>query len=382
MRTVRYRAAAAVILSLASTPVAAGPFISQYVEGSSNNKAIEIYNPGDTTLDLTDYQLRFYFNGSASAGTTVNLVGSIAPKSTFVVTDDSANPALLALANQTSSSNFFNGNDAVALVQNGMTLDFFDVIGQIGTDPGTEWGSGNQSTANNTLVRKPFVTTGDANGSDPFNPGAEWNGFVQDTFAGLGSHVCCGDLFISEYVEGTSNNKAIEIFNALSAPIDLSTYELQFFFNGSTSPGTTIDLAGTIGPGEVYVIADNDAVAAILAEADQTSTANFFNGNDAIALLNGGTQIDVFGRIGEDPGVAGWTGGGLDTMDTTLRRDKHITAGDFIGSDPFDPSLQWHAFPVNTFDGLGQHAVPEPMSLALFGLGLAGLAFVRHRRRA
>jgi hypothetical protein len=256
------------------------------------------------------------------------------------------------------------------------------VIGQIGFDPGTQWGTSPQSTLNHTLVRKPFVTMGDTNGGDAFVPAAEWNGYIQDTFAGLGSHVCCGDLFISEYVEGTSNNKAIEIYNPLSAPIDLATYQLQIFFNGSASPGTTINLVGTIDPGEVFVVADNDAVQAILDEADQTSTSNFFNGNDAIALLNGGTPIDVFGDIGEDPGAAGWIGDGIGTMDRTWRRDKHVSGGDFVGDDPFDPSAQWIPFPVNTFDGLGQHTVPEPMSLALFGLGLAGLALARRRRRA
>ena len=52
------------------------------------------------------------------------------------------------------------------------------------------------------------------------------------------------DLFISEYVEGTSNNKAIEIFNGTSSSVDLAAdgYKLEFYFNGSTSPGTTINL--------------------------------------------------------------------------------------------------------------------------------------------
>ena len=47
------------------------------------------------------------------------------------------------------------------------------------------------------------------------------------------------ELFFSEYIEGTSNNKALEIFNGTSAPVDLTAagYDVQMFFNGSSSAG-------------------------------------------------------------------------------------------------------------------------------------------------
>ena len=50
------------------------------------------------------------------------------------------------------------------------------------------------------------------------------------------------DLIISEYIEGSSYNKALEIYNGTGAAIDLNAgdYDIQFFFNGSTSPGRTI----------------------------------------------------------------------------------------------------------------------------------------------
>ncbi|NJN94859.1 MAG: CehA/McbA family metallohydrolase [Anaerolineales bacterium] len=70
--------------------------------------------------------------------------------------------------------------------KNGVIID---VIGQIGVDPGTEWGSGLTSTADNTLRRKPTIEAGDANGGDAFNPAAEWDGFAVDTFADLGTHL-------------------------------------------------------------------------------------------------------------------------------------------------------------------------------------------------
>ncbi|PIQ07950.1 MAG: hypothetical protein COW71_14570, partial [Ignavibacteriales bacterium CG18_big_fil_WC_8_21_14_2_50_31_20] len=64
-----------------------------------------------------------------------------------------------------------------------------DVIGQIGFDPGTEWGSGSISTADNTIRRKTEVGIGDSVGTDVFVPSLEWDGFAIDTFDGLGSAV-------------------------------------------------------------------------------------------------------------------------------------------------------------------------------------------------
>ena len=63
------------------------------------------------------------------------------------------------------------------------------------------------------------------------------------------------ELLISEYVEGSSNNKAVELVNLGSQTVDLSQYKLQMFFNGNTTAATTINLTGNLAPGAVYVIA-------------------------------------------------------------------------------------------------------------------------------
>ncbi len=161
------------------------------------------------------------------------------------------------------------------------------------------------------------------------------------------------ELFFSEYIEGTSNNKALEIYNGTGAAIDLAAggYNIQMFFNGSASAGLTINLTGTVADGDVYVIAQSSANAAILAQADQTSGAGWFNGDDAVVLRKGTTVIDVIGQIGFDPGTE-W--GGV-TADNTLRRKNTICAGDPNGADAFDPALEWDSFPTDTFDGLGNH---------------------------
>jgi predicted extracellular nuclease len=164
-------------------------------------------------------------------------------------------------------------------------------------------------------------------------------------------------LFFSEYVEGSSNNKALEIYNGTGAAVDLAAddYKIEIYFNGNTTPLSVINLTGVIANGAVHVLADNSADAAILAVANQTSAVNFFNGDDAVALVKGTTLIDVIGQIGTDPGTA-WGAGITSTMDHTLRRRPTVCAGDPNGSDAFEPSVEWLGFAVDTFDGLGAHS--------------------------
>ena len=63
------------------------------------------------------------------------------------------------------------------------------------------------------------------------------------------------NLLISEYIEGSSNNKAIELYNATESAIDLAGEDrkLEFYFNGNTSAGTTMDLTGTIANENVFL---------------------------------------------------------------------------------------------------------------------------------
>ena len=160
------------------------------------------------------------------------------------------------------------------------------------------------------------------------------------------------DLLISEYVEGSSFNKAVEIYNGTGSPVDLSTYTLELYSNGSPTPSQSVALSGTVADGDVFVVAHASADAAILAETDQqnSSVANF-NGDDGIALRNGGALVDSFGQQGVDPGSE-WPGGGAND---TLRRQATVCAGDTDFSDAFDASLEWVSFASNTFDGLGSH---------------------------
>jgi len=167
-----------------------------------------------------------------------------------------------------------------------------------------------------------------------------------------------GDLFLSEYVEGTSNNKALEIYNPSNSSVDLAAagYKIEIYANGAAAPSSTTSLTGTLLPGSTFVIKNNSTTGVIAAVPAQLSSSNMsFNGDDAILLKKGTVTVDSFGQVGTDPGSA-WNAGGVTTLDKTLRRKSTITLGDTITSDAFNPSLEWDVFTVDTVSGLGSHS--------------------------
>jgi predicted extracellular nuclease len=170
---------------LLAPAVHAEPFISEYVEGSSNNKALEIYNPADVALNLSGYSIKVFNNGATAASKTITLSGSLAAKGTLVLTDTAATATLATKSNMTFGSSNFNGDDAIALYKG---ADLIDVFGQIGLDPGASWGSNNNFTHDRTLVRKASVGQGDTNSSDAFDPSVEWDFYARDDFSNLGAH--------------------------------------------------------------------------------------------------------------------------------------------------------------------------------------------------
>lgn len=183
-------------------------FFSEYVEGSGNNKALEIYNSTGAAINLSaeGYVVQMYFNGNTAPATTINLTGTVANGDVFVLAQSLANATIIAQADQTSSASWYNGDDAIVLRKGGTSGSIVDVIGQIGVDPGTEWGTGLTSTADNTLRRKSSITMGDTNPDDVFEPSVQWLGFATDTFDGLGSHTIDGGNTVGVTITQSGGN--------------------------------------------------------------------------------------------------------------------------------------------------------------------------------
>jgi len=232
-----------------TVPVCTELFISEYVEGSRNNKALEIYNPTSDTVDLSNYRVTRWQNGSASWTSQYSdkLSGKLAPKDVVVLVLDRRDttqlgqdtPVVLSLRLKadlflskdynTSFSMSFNGDDAMSLDKLNATTskyDLIDIFGKIGERPIPGWsdkepytGTGIWYSVDKTLIRKPNILTGldtmlkgvyvAVNPKYYFNPTIEWNLNPRDMFDSLGVHNCNCNLSSTKHIR---DNVSMTIF--------------------------------------------------------------------------------------------------------------------------------------------------------------------------
>ena len=223
------------------------------------------------------------------------------------------------------------------------------------------WGLSYQDGLDSTTVEAGDVVLGAAAfGCDSLSSNALLVNILQCGTAGL-----CDDLIISEYVEGTSNNKALEIHNPTPFDVDLTPYVMEVYNNGSEAPIQTLDLEGILPSGGVHVMGNPQASAEIVSMSQVLSTVTWFNGNDPIVLRKNGEIIDMMGVIGEDPQGA-WPVGDGAMAEYTLVRKPNIGQG---STNWNEGATQWDVYPQDTFNFLGEH------SAACGGLGTMVVGF-------
>lgn len=145
-------------------------------------------------------------------------------------------------------------------------------------------------------------------------------------------------IVITEYIEGSSYNKAIELYNNGSDSIDLSTYSLARYKDGATESSQMLTLSGNLAGGEILVVQHTQAVLSLTSGSNTVSSYNLVhNGGDAVALFNNGTLIDV---VGDVPTTSGWG------KDVTLRRLSTEPATTYDADD-------WISYSKDSFDNLG-----------------------------
>jgi len=172
--------------SLSLNPPLEDVFFSEYAEGSSNNKYLEIYNGTDATISLDDYVILGNYNGNGWSETFTFATGAtLDAGDVYVVANASASDAIQALADEVHAYGApwyivsFNGDDVRALASaSNPQYNILDIIGTLDTDgdgidgegsdddPGSGWDVAGVSAAtkDHTLVRKDAILEG--NGGD------------------------------------------------------------------------------------------------------------------------------------------------------------------------------------------------------------------------
>ncbi|MFA5720478.1 MAG: bacterial Ig-like domain-containing protein [Acholeplasmataceae bacterium] len=164
------------------------------------------------------------------------------------------------------------------------------------------------------------------------------------------------ELFFSEYIEGSSNNKALEIYNGTGSDVNLSDYSIKLFANGVSTTSTVLVLSGSINNDSTYTIVNTQASNTLKNKANITEQqVTGFNGDDAIGLYKGSVLIDVIGIIGNDPGTQ-WTGDAANGPGSTLDKTLVRTSTTFGPNTSFTWS-EWNCYPADTFTYFGSHMV-------------------------
>lgn len=333
-----------------------GLFFSEYCEGSSNNKYIEIYNATADNITLSDYNILTNFNGGAWSGMHSFPAGAIlAPDDVWIIANNQADPSILAIADEIFAYNVsgyivgFNGDDVRALVQIILPDTFYlDFIGRYDlVDPGNGWEVAGiaEATQNHTLVRKPSVCFGNpdwdaAAGTNPTN--SEWIVYPLDDFSHMGFHQsnCFSvNLVINEfmadnvasYYDSTSNSYDdwMEIFNPGNSAVSINGWYLTDDINDTTKymfPDTAVQPGGYL-----IVWCDDDT-------GDPGLHANF-------ALSKSGEDLYLFD---DSKNVVDGLTFGQQKTDTSFARIPN-GIGNFVFAKP-TPMAVNALFPVPTVD--------------------------------
>ncbi|MDN3698416.1 ExeM/NucH family extracellular endonuclease [Vibrio cortegadensis] len=313
---------AAAIGAVIAPSVYANVVITEVVEGSQSNKAIEIANVGSSAITLDGYSLMIESNGAGDWKNPFDLAGiTLQSGDTYVVANSSASDELKALANDFGTVTYYNGNDAISLQKDGVVVD---ILGNI---------DGEKFNENVTLKRKDMSpsTTYDATKFEVLATD-DWTdiGKVE-----LGSPV--ENILITEVVEGGASNKAIEIANVGDAAVTLTGYILMVEFNGAGEWKNPYDLSSvTLEPGQTYVIANSSSVQDLLDKADDTGDITYFSGDDSLALFKDGEIIDILGYVN----------------DTDYNKDVTLKRTDMTASTAYDPA-KFEELPKDNWTDIG-----------------------------
>ena len=282
-------------------------FFSEYIEGSGNSKALEIYNPTDAAIDLAGYTI----GGTSNEATTWEYFYTfpdttdltIDAMSTYVIADVGSDPELLALADWASAypgPTSYNGNDARGLFKIvGLDTILIDALGDVNNPDGLDYPAAGMDDAmgEHTLVRKANLTMGNPDwmmsaGTDAAS--SEWVVFPQNTFRFMGSHPHT-DLVGPELV-GVVAVSETEIQLRFSEAVDSTDAMVLTNFTVSDDLGSENPTAVTQLTGAIYLL----TVPAIMPNSPYTVTVTGIHdlgGNEIMpgSMIN--VTLDIPGSL-------------------------------------------------------------------------------------
>ena len=187
------------------------------------------------------------------------------------------------------------------------------------------------------------------------------------------------DLLITQYYEGSSNNKYIEITNVGNTTADLSQYYLTVWSNAATedwktgagTPNNDNALLGSLAPGETYIYANPSATTPINpADADQAGTSTFFNGNDSVVLYFGNTWA-----VADILDAVSFTEAGNEGGNTSFARiSTDVGYNTTAGSTVLDFPTVWQQFTNAEVDAAAAPA-NEHLGSSSFGVATPSVVF-------
>ncbi|HEX2616199.1 MAG TPA: lamin tail domain-containing protein, partial [Flavobacteriales bacterium] len=323
--------------------------VNSAVSGSGVNTAPAVTTGGATSIVV---------DGAVLAGTISNTGCSAisAYGIEYSLTNGFANGA----GTQLPASNLSGGNFSSTLSgQSPCTTIYFKAYATNGG--GTTYGS--QGSFTTASVSAPVAIAASSVNANNFT--ANWNTVSGATSYRLdvstsptfGTTTNATDLFISEYMEGSSNNKYIEVYNGTGASVNLTDYRLRLYANGAGTPTQDVALTGTLANGATVVY--RNASATLYGGTASPNNAVNYNGDDAMVLfkISTASNVDIVGRIGEDPGTEWTAAGGYSTLDKTLVRKASVSSGVTVNPGAGFPTLstEWDVFAIDDVSHLGAH---------------------------
>jgi hypothetical protein len=344
--------------SITNTAPCQQVFISEYLHSLVNggSRALEIYNPTLSPIDLSAYNFRIYTNGNSEPDTSIYLSGSLDPGEVYVLASPISVQEVLDVADQLSDLLVYSGDDAVGLYQGDQLVD---IVGIIGEDPGISWPAGMRNTSSAALTRDSIIRQGE---QDWHISAAHWTGYNQNNYSHLGSHFMLpcdssGNIpptitIITSDAERPEEMTTYAFAIALYNPADTET---TVEINLGSNTTATLDADFTYQTGPIVFPANTTSTQYVsvnflddtIEEQDELIEMILHSPNNSANLVDSVWQITILANDAQVSSQNPAQDSGLSLFPNPVR------AGEWLSVQTSDPTIRYHR--ISNLSGSWQH---------------------------